>query len=806
MPDCERRHMNRSDLWVFAFLLLLVVIAFRGVILGTHDPFLNSIGDFEPWQSNLTSSDTTRPESFATDPVTQTWAWAEYSKENIRNGDFPLWNTRMYSGTPFVANRLTGLYNPLILIPLYLLPTVSALSFFYFIHYLLAAWFMYLFLKSLGLSRPAATFGAVAYIFQGAYIPWMGWIVSDKAYLPMTLYYLQRICDRGDRVGLFGYIISFLLLSISSYPQMTAFAVYIGSAWVLFTRGSGTKPAIGRLVGLAWILVITFLLGAIQHLPMAEFFRNTLRALPEFAWERTDPSNLELFDSPFSLLAIIFPRLWGDYLSYPSSPLPLSVLQVYNHAYIGILSASGFLFAPLVWKNRYARFFIVLSLIGLLFIAWPQFYLFVYKFLPGFRISGMKPAFLTFTCMIIVSGFVLDLLIKKLQSDRQLIKNFHIGYLSCVITFLVLFVLFFIGRKTPGSFLTQDDGRYTSIFFQLILLWIAGTFLYFYSKKKIPIGTTVAALFLILLFDLIPYHEHFTPLIPKGRTCFSTSSIEFLQQKQAQDGPFRIFRDRFFVLMPNTPMLYGLDEISGFDSFVSADYGLFFGEIDSGMLRNTRHIDMPLNYETYNSPMWDFLNVRYLISPGPMPLLPEPWEPALVGEVHIYENPDWLPRWFLVDRVIPVGTRDEGYEAAMGIDPAIEAVIVEPDLAAIPVELLTGSDGQPGTLELIKYGPDELRLQADCTETSFLVFSDTFFPGWRAWVDDEEVKIYRTDGVVKGVVVPEGNHSIRFVYDPVSYKIGWLLFLIGLVVLPFSIRSILRLFSFVSQETKRSSQ
>src|SRR3990172_287465 len=188
---------NKYDLTVLGLFFLIVLYVFRGVLGGSHEPFISSLKDFEPWMSSQTEQDWARVETEFDDPTTQTYPWVVYAHENLRKGDFPLWNTRMFSGTPFVANRLTGLFDPLILIPIWLMEPIAALTFFYFLHYLIAAWFMYLFLKSLGIGRPAAVFGAAAYILQGSYIPWMGFIVADKAYLPMCLYYLNRICDRG---------------------------------------------------------------------------------------------------------------------------------------------------------------------------------------------------------------------------------------------------------------------------------------------------------------------------------------------------------------------------------------------------------------------------------------------------------------------------------------------------------------------------------------------------------------------------------------------------------------------------------
>ncbi len=788
MPREDRWKSDRADLWILFLLFILVVWTFRLVIIGTHEPIMSSLRDFEPWRSQMTAEDARRDESFADDPTTQTYPWAVYAHEHLQKGDFPLWNTRMFCGTPFIANRLTGLLNPLVLLPIWLLPPITGLSVFYFLHYLLAAWFTYLLLKALGLSRPAATFGAVAFIFQGAYVPWMGFIVADKAYLPMSFYYLHRMLDRRDRVGIFGFIISFTLLTITSYPQMVVFAIYIFLAWVLFAQGPGAGEAIKRAVALGILMVVIFLLGAMQHLPMFEFFSQSLRAHPEFRLELASKTGLEEFDSPLSLLAIFFPTLWGDYLTDPVSSLPQFVLRVYNHAYIGILAAFGFLFFPLVWKKRHARFFTVLAFIGLSFIAWHGFYMFVVRFLPGMRISTVKPDFLSLTFMIVVASYVFDHFLRNLKADPDLSARFIRVYGWILGVLVGMGVVIILSRVIPDT-LSAGIGPFLVIFKHMIFVWLAGAALYFHVRGRISRNSAIAGVIILLILDLVPYHEHFMPLVPKGRVCFRTPSIEFLEGKMQTEGPFRIFRDRTWVLAPNSLMLYDLDEPGGFDSFVSADYAHFFRSIDPQMSRNSRTLDLPADHIHYRQPFWSFLGIRYLASPGEMPFLPPKWKLAYHHDLYVYENTEWLPRWFLVPEIIPMETIEDGYNAAQAIRPSRQAVVVGIEHADIPPALLEHpwfpEDTPLGLLEVEKYGADELLLSAQCTRDCYLVFSDTYFPGWRAWIDNEEVEIYRTDGIVKGIVVPEGEHQIRFLYDPPLYKLGWWLFAIGLISLPF---------------------
>ena len=170
--------------------------------------------------------------------------------------------------------------------------------------------------------------------------------------------------------------------------------------------------------------------------------------------------------------------------------------------------------------------------------------------------------------------------------------------------------------------------------------------------------------------------------------------------------------------------------------------------------------------------------------------LPPPWELVWTGDLYIYENTNWLPRWFIVDSIIPVDSLEDGFDVAQVINPESEAVVVEIDHINIPPGLLENAGDIPlnSSIDLRKYSADEIVLNTTTNRDGFLVISDTFYPGWRAWVDSEEVEIYRTDGIIKGIVVPEGEHKVRFLFDPWSYKTGWIFTLIGLICTPFLLK------------------
>jgi len=54
-----------------------------------------------------------------------------------------------------------------------------------------------------------------------------------------------------------------------------------------------------------------------------------------------------------------------------------------------------------------------------------------------------------------------------------------------------------------------------------------------------------------------------------------------------------------------------------------------------------------------------------------------------------------------------------------------------------------------------------------------LFLGNTYLPtGWKAFVNGNETKIYRTNHGFNGIIVPKGNNKVEFKYAPKSFFIG----------------------------------
>ncbi|MBK8394923.1 MAG: YfhO family protein [Leptospiraceae bacterium] len=66
----------------------------------------------------------------------------------------------------------------------------------------------------------------------------------------------------------------------------------------------------------------------------------------------------------------------------------------------------------------------------------------------------------------------------------------------------------------------------------------------------------------------------------------------------------------------------------------------------------------------------------------------------------------------------------------------------------------------------------ETNVILDLKTESFLVFNQTYFSGWEAFVDGEKTPILKTNYIVSGIFLPAGKHKVEFRYFPIKIYIG----------------------------------
>lgn len=69
----------------------------------------------------------------------------------------------------------------------------------------------------------------------------------------------------------------------------------------------------------------------------------------------------------------------------------------------------------------------------------------------------------------------------------------------------------------------------------------------------------------------------------------------------------------------------------------------------------------------------------------------------------------------------------------------------------------------------IDFSYNDITATVDTAADTFVNFSQCSYPGWKAYVDGEETELYTVNGLIMGMEVPAGTHTIRFAY------VSWLL-------------------------------
>ena len=77
------------------------------------------------------------------------------------------------------------------------------------------------------------------------------------------------------------------------------------------------------------------------------------------------------------------------------------------------------------------------------------------------------------------------------------------------------------------------------------------------------------------------------------------------------------------------------------------------------------------------------------------------------------------------------------------------------------------------TIWLSSYKPNMLTYKSELASDRVAVFSEIYYPnGWQAYIDDVPADHFRTDYVLRGMIVPAGSHTVTFKFEPLSYKTG----------------------------------
>ena len=212
------------------------------------------------------------------------------------------------------------------------------------------------------------------------------------------------------------------------------------------------------------------------------------------------------------------------------------------------------------------------------------------------------------------------------------------------------------------------------------------------------------------------------------------------------------------------------------DSSLSKDINLI--QTVGGSVKSLAEFQAVFN----NTPALNLLNTKYIIyNPSEQPLV----------------NQNALGNAWFVETPIIVSNANEELSELRNINPSQQAVIDKNFQDQVKNKEYPVSEGE--MIGLKSYEPNELVYISKSKSEKLAVFSEIFYPaGWKSYIDGKESNYFRTDYVLRGMVIPAGDHEIKFVFKPSSYYVGnkismgssmlFVLLLAGYLVVTFKIK------------------
>ncbi|HLI85799.1 MAG TPA: YfhO family protein [Bryobacteraceae bacterium] len=171
--------------------------------------------------------------------------------------------------------------------------------------------------------------------------------------------------------------------------------------------------------------------------------------------------------------------------------------------------------------------------------------------------------------------------------------------------------------------------------------------------------------------------------------------------------------------------------------------------------------------EKLDSPVLDLMNVKYLLvapqNESRVAALPRFRHVATLPGTELFENLTVMPRFFLVRDLRPVGSLEEARSLVGNGQIDFRRTAITDRAIALPPP---AAAGMRDAVKTVSYEPASLEIAVEAAQPALLVLSETWYPGWKAWLDGAETPIYKVDLAFRGVAIPAGSHRVRMEFHP----------------------------------------
>ncbi len=756
-------------------------------------------------------------------------------------GSAPLWNPYVSGGQPLYANPSHLVFHPISILFI-ILPFEVAFKSSIILQYFLCAFGMYLLSRELNFSTWAALLSSMAFTFSGFLLS-LGHLynlLGCAAWIPLFLFLFYRTiyCSLYYWPGA-SLLFVVILMTADPFFIISTLLLSLFLIAVRPIRGA-QREAFRRFGQTALIIGSALLLSCFFLLPTLEMFSLSERGaglssdiVGKWSLKPVEMLGLfipNIFGDPFRLP---FNEYWGAFLFKEVIPLFLSPYMGLCVLFLAIL--------PFFKWDRFAIVFCILIMFSL-FLALgannPALPASLWKvpLLSSFRYTSKFLLLFTFP-VALLSGRGLDQLLdfQKGRDWKQEAKKrrFSLLIIPILIT-LGLALLYGSGLFLP-SFFHEILGRmlylpraipetiFSSISSQILgkILYasgiaLMGTLLFLIALYLRVKKIILACLFLLVIgCDLFIVNGGLNPISERD---FYETPPPFVEALSENEQRYRIYREStpkdLMLRIPKGWKKEGffwnrmaLLQWTALPSRLLFAFDQNVDQLEPHAPNILREQAQQRGWLTWKK-ILDLSSVRYLLLFRKVQNLDlaEMMEFSSMSNhpVVLYKNSSALPRFFAVPHIKVVQHEEQALQAVLteSFHPEREAIVLaasdDPQIGTIikaapsasgreaykSEEELERTDGSLlhdfCRIEVQEITNNSLRLMVQAKEPGFLVVSDTYYPGWICRMDDQEVPIYRTNFIHRGVAFKKGKHAVVFHFKPKIFYTGILISVLSL--------------------------
>ena len=721
------------------------------------------------------------------------YAYRHYFAETLKSGRLAFWCHRLYNGLPLFAESQAGYFHPLKFIFYPWMSTWAALGYDMVASLTITGLGTYVWLRRH--AHPAgALAGALISVFGG--FTWAHFVhtsmINALAAVPWIIWGLERSWRTGRFGGsglaafalatqVFAGHLQDALMSIQLIGLMSIYALIVSNQ-----RNSRHRVIMQGAV----VMLFGVAIAAVQWLPSYDLLKRTPRT-----------EGLTWLDQTFGswhpqLLPTLFVREaygtrardtdWMDGF-YPYHEM---------NAYLGATAMLLALVGMRRWRNAWVGLWIFIGFISAVFMLGR--FTFVMDFwhrvpiLGSSRIPVRYHLWATFATAALASQG-LDMLIRGREDVRMKRPLAFLG------VFALLAAGIFAWGMTPWW---TESSRWTAAYHQernhwltddlmfgavrSAILFIAGILAFRLASAAKSVSFRIFTSYVlagIIGCDLISAHWHEMPTVDPA----------FWTQPPAAAG-----------VVQSDPKV---SRIMGIARFSAGEPGYASKPIDFFAARDALGWSLPLAYdlesnvgETPFRPArlirltdlsggepWRFAieGVTHMVTGQPMNAT---MKPVQAGSAFVYRLPDPEPRfhWAREVRIVADQAQAEATVKSLGSANTTDVLVVESEE---PPQCVPASGDWTAGIRTIEYGGDRMTFDLESAAPNWLRIGVSFDPGWRAWVDGEEIEVSPAQLAFMAVPIPGGSHRLEMRYLPVHFRLGGvltgaaLISLSGLVIL-----------------------